>query len=59
MNFTILEAEHKSGIPSRKIRFWLDKGLFHAFIRTKTAHGFLIQKILIGSVGLTFIVSLE
>lgn len=28
MNYTILEVEHKSGIPSRKIRFWLDKGLF-------------------------------
>ena len=28
MTYTILEVEHKSGIPSRKIRFWLDKGLF-------------------------------
>ncbi|WP_416826050.1 MerR family transcriptional regulator [Helicobacter ganmani] len=35
MNFTILEAEHKSGIPSRKIRFWLDKGLFPRIYKDK------------------------
>lgn len=35
MTYTILEAEHKSGIPSRKIRFWLDKGLFPQIYKNK------------------------
>lgn len=35
MTYTILEAEHKSGIPSRKIRFWLDKGLFPNIYKDK------------------------
>lgn len=28
MAYTIIEVEKMTGIPSRKIRFWLDKGLF-------------------------------
>lgn len=28
MTYTIIEVERKSGVPSRKIRFWLDKGMF-------------------------------
>ncbi|WP_324728296.1 MerR family transcriptional regulator [Helicobacter cynogastricus] len=28
MAFTIMEVERQTGIPSRKIRFWCDKGLF-------------------------------
>lgn len=35
MTYTILEVEHKSGIPSRKIRFWLDKGLFPHIYKDK------------------------
>lgn len=35
MTYTIIEAEHKSGIPSRKIRFWLDKGLFPSIYKDK------------------------
>ena len=28
MAYTIMEVERATNIPSRKIRFWLDKGLF-------------------------------
>lgn len=28
MAYTIIEVERATNIPSRKIRFWLDKGLF-------------------------------
>ncbi|WP_231624712.1 MerR family transcriptional regulator [Helicobacter ailurogastricus] len=28
MALTIIEVERQTGIPSRKIRFWCDKGLF-------------------------------
>ncbi|WP_104639836.1 MerR family transcriptional regulator [Helicobacter bizzozeronii] len=28
MAYTIIEVERQTGIPSRKIRFWCDKGLF-------------------------------
>lgn len=28
MAYTIIEVERATGIPSRKIRFWADKGLF-------------------------------
>lgn len=35
MTYTILEVEHKSKIPSRKIRFWLDKGLFPHIYKDK------------------------
>ncbi|RDU71060.1 MerR family transcriptional regulator [Helicobacter aurati] len=28
MAYTIIEVERKTGVASRKIRFWLDKGLF-------------------------------
>lgn len=33
MAYTIIEVERATGIPSRKIRFWADKGLF-PFIET-------------------------
>lgn len=35
MTYTIVEVERKSGIPSRKIRFWLDKGLFPRIYKDK------------------------
>lgn len=35
MTYTISEVERKSGIPSRKIRFWLDKGLFPRIYKDK------------------------
>ena len=35
MTYTIIEVERKSGIPSRKIRFWLDKGLFPHIYKDK------------------------
>ena len=28
MAYTIIEVERKTGVASRKIRFWIDKGLF-------------------------------
>ena len=28
MAYTIIEVERATNIPARKIRFWLDKGLF-------------------------------
>lgn len=33
MAYTIIEVERATGIPSRKIRFWADKGLF-PFVET-------------------------
>ncbi|WP_300950076.1 MerR family transcriptional regulator, partial [Helicobacter rodentium] len=44
MTYTILEAEHKSGIPSRKIRFWLDKGLFPNIYKDKNGVRLFNQK---------------
>ena len=44
MTYTILEAEHKSGIPSRKIRFWLDKGLFPSIYKDKNGVRLFNQK---------------
>nr|WP_230100079.1 MerR family DNA-binding transcriptional regulator [Campylobacter jejuni] len=28
MAYTIIEVERKTGVSSRTLRFWLDKGLF-------------------------------
>ncbi|GAA7262712.1 MerR family transcriptional regulator [Helicobacter cholecystus] len=44
MSYTILQAEHKSGIPSRKIRFWLDKGLFPHIYKDKNGVRFFSAK---------------
>lgn len=35
MTYTILEVEHQCAIPSRKIRFWLTKGLFPHIYKDK------------------------
>ena len=40
MTYTILEAEYTSGIPSRRIRFWLDKGLFPNIYKDKNGTAF-------------------
>ena len=40
MTYTILEAEYKSGIPSRRIRFRLDKGLFPNIYKDKNGAAF-------------------
>lgn len=44
MTYTILEVEHISGISSRKIRFWLDKGLFPHIHKDKNGVRLFNQK---------------
>lgn len=44
MTYTIIEVERKSGISSRKIRFWLDKGLFPHLYKDKNGVRYFSEK---------------
>ncbi|WP_267892865.1 MerR family DNA-binding transcriptional regulator [Helicobacter bilis] len=47
MVYTIIEVERATNIPSRKIRFWLDKGLFPFVERDENGGGgVILQKVI-------------
>lgn len=45
MAYTIIEVEKLTGVPSRKLRFWCDKGLFPFIEKTRTECDILVKKI--------------
>lgn len=44
MAYTIIEVERKTGIPSRKLRFWISKGLFPNIEKDKNNVAYFSQK---------------
>ncbi|WP_370524756.1 MerR family DNA-binding transcriptional regulator [Helicobacter winghamensis] len=51
MAYTIIEVERATKIPSRKIRFWLDKGLFPFVERDENGVCYFAKVILCGRNG--------
>lgn len=51
MAFTIIEVERKTGVASRTLRFWADKGLFLLCKRIAMACGILARKMCSGCFG--------
>lgn len=45
MAYTIIEVERKTGVSSRTLRFWLDKGLFPFVEKDKMECVILVKKI--------------